>query len=162
MKAKKPVSKEVALARLQALCSRSEQSTADVLKKMAAWLLPPDARRDILRRLYDDRFVDDRRFARAYARDKMLFSGWGRYKIRLGLVKKRIPRDLADEALASLDPKEYEETALRVLRAKARGIREGNTYEGRTKLFRSAAQRGFETDLLSRLIRTAPIWESEE
>lgn len=158
---RREIKPDVALARLELLCARSEQCSADMLKKLSTWQVPAADAAAIMRRLREGRFVDDRRFALAYARDKMLFSGWGRYKIMRGLMSKRIPRDLIDEALESLDPETYRETALRVLRSKARSIKEGNTYEGRTKLFRSGASRGFESELLSSLIRSHDLWDQE-
>lgn len=162
MNNRKPVKADVALSRLELLCSRSEQCSGDLMKKLVAWQVPSREASEIMRRLREGRFVDDGRFARAYARDKMLFSGWGRYKIMRGLMVKRVEHQLIEEAIGELDAGEYEATALRVLRAKARTIKEGNTYEGRTKLFRAGASRGFETELLSRLIRKGDIWEPEE
>ena len=131
-------------------------------KKLIAWQIPSTDAERILDSLVDDRFVDDRRFARAFAADKMRFSGWGRYKIMRGLMAKRIDRATIDQALDALDVDEYASTARRVLISKARAIAEGNTYEGRTKLFRFGASRGFETDLIARLIRAENLWEPRD
>ncbi len=155
---RKPKTVADALDRLQGLCARSEQCSDDMRRKLANWMIPaPDADK-IIARLKKERFIDDARFARAYARDKLLYSGWGQYKIMKGLMMKRIPRDLIDDAIDTLDPNEITETAERVLRSKARSIKEGNTYEGRTKLFRFGASRGFDTKLLSNLIRHHNLW----
>lgn len=159
---KKPMKPEAALDRLEELCARSEQCSSDLRRKLANWLIEPDDAERIMASLTDNRFVDDRRFARAYARDRLLFSGWGEYKIARGLYMKRIPRRLIDEAVASLDPGDIRETLRRVLRSKARSIKEGNTYEGRTKLFRHGASRGFATSLVASIIRSENLWEESE
>ena len=50
-----------------------------------------------------DRFIDDGRYAEAFVRDKLRLSGWGEYKIRTALQRKRIDRELIDAALAQAD-----------------------------------------------------------
>lgn len=143
------------------LCAASEQCTPELRAKLAKWEINATDADRIMRRLVKERFVDDRRFARAYALDKMRFSGWGRYKIMSGMIAKRLPREVISHGIEAIDPGEYARKAEAVMRAKARGIREGNTYEGRTRLFRFAASRGFETDLAARIIRSKNLWEDE-
>ena len=96
---------------------------------------------------------DDERFARAYVRDKLLYSHWGRRKISLGLYAKRIDRDTIEDALDEIDTKEYEGILLAFLQSRVRSIKEGNTYEGRTKLYRAGVARGFEPETVARLIK---------
>ena len=156
---KKPMTPEAALERLEDLCARSEQCSADLRRKLNNWLITPDKADKIMTSLVKGRFVDDRRFARAYAHDKLLYSGWGEYKISRGLYMKRIPRDIIEEAIAALEPEEIESVARRVLRSKARSIKEGNSYEGRTKLFRHGASRGFSASLIASIIRSENLWE---
>lgn len=155
---KKQLSAREALIRLQDLCARSEQCSPDLRKKLSGWTITSADADRIMESLVKHRFVDDARFARAYTADKLRFSGWGRYKIMRGLMTKRLGREIIETALATIDMEEYTSVARRVLIVKARAIKEGNTYEGRTKLFRFGASRGFETELIARLIRTEDLW----
>ncbi len=159
---KKPVAPDVALSRLQQLCSRSEHCTAELMTKLTAWCLTPSQAKTIVDSLKRDRFVDNSRFARAYAADKMRFGGWGKFKIIKGLMVKHIERDDIDAAIDSLDSDEYRATCRRVLIAKARAVKEGNTPQGRTKLLRHAASRGFEPSLVIQLIRAENLWEPNQ
>ena len=80
-------------------------------------------------------------------------------KIRLSLYQKKIPSDVINAALEeAVDQDEYYNILVKLLRGKARMIKEGNTFEGRTKLFRFAASRGFETNLISKAIRSDRIF----
>ena len=62
-----------------------------------------DAADRIVASLVKDRFVDDRRFASAFAREKSALQGWGAVKIRFLLRGKGIPDDTITEALEGID-----------------------------------------------------------
>lgn len=160
-RAPKPVSPEMAMTRLEALCAASEQCSSDLLKKMNTWQIPADEAMKILDSLISRRFVDDDRFARAYARDKMRFSHWGHYKIRMGLAAKRISRHMIDDALNALDNDEYRSMCIATLRSKVRSAAIPCDYDGRTRLFRFGAARGFESQLLSNIIRSGAPWAED-
>ncbi|MCC8034807.1 MAG: RecX family transcriptional regulator [Rikenellaceae bacterium] len=95
--AKKPKSASEALASLMRLCSRSEKSSGDAMRLMAGWGVPEAERAAVVKKLTESRFIDDRRFAQAYIRDKIDFSGWGPYKIERGLTAKGISREIISE-----------------------------------------------------------------
>lgn len=161
MQLKKPISKETALQRLETLCVAAEHCRYELEEKMRKWGLSAADREEILAVLEKNRFVDDARFAAAYVRDKVVYNRWGRRKIALGLYAKHIDRNLIDEALDSLDPDDYEDAARCYLQAKARSVKEGFTYEGRTKLYRSGIARGFESPLVARLVKDPHTWGME-
>ena len=71
------------LDRLRGLCSRREYCYADVLKK-AKDALDGDAQgaKEVADVLVEDKYVDDLRYASAFARDKSAIQGWGEVKIR--------------------------------------------------------------------------------
>ena len=84
----KQISAKDALVRLETLCARSEQSTGEAREKLRRWgILSADAEK-IIDSLVDRRFIDNARFARAFARDKIRFSKWGRIKVSQKLREK--------------------------------------------------------------------------
>lgn len=140
---------EKLLNRLAGLCSRSEQCSADIIRKLdAAGVGTADAQ-SILARLKSLGFVDDRRYARSFAADKVRFSAWGRIKIRAHLMQHRIPADMIAEALGSISPEEYKEAFLRALKARGRTL-DLHSAENRDKLMRHLLSRGFEPQLCLR------------
>lgn len=156
---RKIVEPKAALERLQDLCARSEQCSGDIMRKLYNWGVSASNSAKIVEILERDRYIDDDRFARAFVRDKYRFSGWGRIKIMQHLAAKRIDKSIAREALDEIDEEEYRAIALKALKTKARTIDDSNTYEGRTKLFRFGAGRGYEAGMLSELIKSGEIWE---
>ena len=84
------------LARMQALCSRSEKCRADIRLKLEQAGVPPAETAEILNELEKDRFLDQERYATAYARDKSNLQGWGPRKIYNGLRMKEISQDIIE------------------------------------------------------------------
>lgn len=158
MKSNKPATKEQILIKMEALCARSEQCSFDIETKLRRAGLPYLQCTEIIESLQKRRFIDDRRFAIAFVNDKYRFARWGKRKIKLALAQKRITGDTASEAIANIDTEQYAGILRELMIAKTRSISEGNTFEGRTKLFRFAASRGFEPDLISNIIREEDIW----
>lgn len=142
-----------ALARLEGMCARAEHCSGEMRAKLRAWKISPADADAIVASLEQRRFVDDERFARAYARDKLLFSKWGKRKIAQGLAAKRVDRDTIIQAVGELDQATYVRTLDAVLASKLRqdpAMLE--SYEGRAKLLRFAMQRGFESSLILKRI----------
>lgn len=154
MKVRKPITPEQAMVRMEELCARAEHSSGEIMQKLLRLgIFPSDAER-IVRSMTQRRFIDDSRFARAFARDKMEYARWGKRKIALALYQKRVSRELIAEALDSLDTERYRLILHELIAAKKRNLAEPDTYEGRTKLFRFAASRGFEPDLIASALRS--------
>ena len=155
---RKQISAENALMRLETLCARSEHCEWELREKLRGWNVASSDVEGILASLAKHRFYDDERFARAYVRDKLVHNHWGRRKIALGLYAKRVDRDIIDDALDGIDAEEYEGILFAFLQSKVRSLKEGNTYEGRTKLYRAGIARGFEPVTVARLIKTGSVW----
>ncbi|MDE6395353.1 MAG: RecX family transcriptional regulator, partial [Duncaniella sp.] len=137
--------------------------TPELRKKLAAWGIFPAETDRIIRKLEEMRFVDDARFARAYAHDKLAYSGWGRNKIIQGLWAKRLDREYIDASMDDIDDEEYESVCRRVISSKIRLSKDGlSTYESKMKILRYAVQRGFETRLAGRIINEIAREERDE
>lgn len=158
---KERISEEMATQRLESLCVRGEHCRYELEEKLRRWGFVTEERDKILDSLEERRFFDDRRFAAAFVRDKMLYNRWGKMKIRIALSAKRIDRSLVEEALEDIDEEAYRESARSFLTAKARTVREGNTYEGRTKLYRAGLSRGFESSLVASIVKDPATWGVE-
>lgn len=155
---KVPMKPSVALAKLQELCARSEQCSHEVMTKLAGWGITPEVSRKILALLKRDRYVDDRRYAAAFVRDKVVFNRWGRNKIKLALITKRLDSDLIAEAMDEIDPDEYRGALVEVVRNKARMMAETESYESRTKILKHAVSRGFEVSMALEIIKNPELW----
>ena len=141
---KKVKTPEQALAALMRLCARSEKSQEDARRLMRGWGLAERDAEGVLAKLVRDRFIDDARYAGAFVREKLRLSGWGEYKIRTALQRKRIDRALIDAALAEADRPAMGERLRRQLERKARTAKYSTQYELKTKLIRYGLSLGYD------------------
>ena len=135
---------EEILYKLAAKCSVSEQCLSDVEAKLAKYDLPEEEKTRILRHLVEEKYIDDSRYAEAYARDKYRFNKWGRMKIAQGLRMKGIDRETIETAMKVIDEQEYQSILRDLLKAKRKRTKGKNEYETNGKLARFATGRGFE------------------
>lgn len=133
------------LSRFQALCSRSEQCSADIHRKLLkAFDGDEEKARELLDALKADGFVDDTRYAAAFARDKARLEGWGPVKIRFKLRSKGIGDAAIEEGLSQIDSDEAEEKLYRLVLAKRKSL-EGDP-QIKLKLLKFALGRGYSYD----------------
>lgn len=154
-KSKKNVTEQEALLKLSALCSQAEHSSGEMLDKMRRWGMPQDMAERVVDRLVDERFVDDERYARFFARDKIRFDRWGRRKIEQGLYRKGVARDIIGRVLDEVSPDDYAEALAAVLASKRRTVKADSEYELNTKLIKFALGRGFGMDIIRRCLDDA-------
>lgn len=149
---RKPITPQQALIRAEELCVRAERSSGEIRAKLRQWgIAATDAERIIVS-LTERRFIDDRRFCEAFVRDKINFARWGRRKIAMALYQKGVERAAYADILASIDIDLYQQNLRHILDVKRRSISEPDSYDGRTKLFRFAISRGFEPELIRKLL----------
>ena len=141
---KKVKTPEQALAALMRLCARAEKSQEDARRLMRGWGLAERDAEGVLAKLVRDCFIDDARYAGAFVREKLRLSGWGEYKIRTALQRKRIDRALIDAALAEADRPAMGERLCRQLERKARTAKYTTQYELKTKLIRYGLSLGYD------------------
>ena len=142
-----------ALSALAALCSRGEQAESDLRDKLRKWDVMPDDADRIIRRLKDENFLSEERYARAFVRDKFRFNGWGRIKIAHALRQKHVASQCIDAALdEEIDDRIYHDMLIRLLQGKARSLDSREPRAARAALLRFAASRGFESELCYRCV----------
>lgn len=132
------------LYKLAAKCSVSEQCMSDIEAKLSRYDLTEEERTRILRHLVEEKYIDDRRYAEAFVRDKYRFNKWGRIKIAQGLRMKGIDSKTISTAMKAIDEAEYLDILRDLIKAKRKSTRGKNDYEINGKLVRFATGRGFE------------------
>jgi regulatory protein len=135
------------LSKAMHLCSRQEKCSSDILKKLSDWGVGEEDASRILEKLTEQKFVDDRRYAKAYTRQQHTLRKWGRIKIRMVLKQKAIRKSFIDEALDDLDEQDYRQTLREELQKKRRSLKGRNRYDLLARLQKFAYARGYEPDL---------------
>jgi regulatory protein len=125
---------------------------SDILKKaMTALEGDREAASKVLEILVSEKYVDDLRYATAYAREKAMISGWGETKIRYMLSAKHIDRSLVDQALTEIDSSKADSRLQKLLENKARTLKADPQI--RLKLLRFALGRGYQYDDVVRVLQ---------
>lgn len=138
------------LDRMRRLCSRREYCSSDILGKAEAAFLKADGitgedaadmAAQLLSVLVKERYVDDLRYASAFAREKAGIAGWGAVKISYALSRKGLDRDVVDSALAEIESGKAEERLVRLAEVKYRTLKDDP--QCRLKMLRYILGRGY-------------------
>lgn len=133
------------LERLQRQCARAESCTADVRRKaLKALEGDAEAAERIVQSLVEDRFVDDARYAAAFAREKSSLQGWGAVKIRFLLRGKGISDEIIAGALQEVDPAKAASKLEKLAADRYRILKEDP--QCRLKLLKTLLSRGYGYD----------------
>ena len=146
------MTEQEAYLRLAALCAQAEHCEYEMQEKMRRWEIADDAQARVMQRLITERYVDDERFARAFANDKVKYNKWGRRKVEQAMWLKHIAEDIRQRVLDSIDDEEYIAILRPLLQQKRRSVKARNDYELRLKLINFAIGRGFTMDIIKQCI----------
>lgn len=143
-----------ALNRAAAYCSQAERAPQDIEQKLASWEVESDDAARIMDYLRKERFLDEQRFVHAFINDKFNYERWGRIKIIFALRQKGMTGPIVQNMLEDvIDEDKYLETLTDLLRTKMRGMSLPLDQKDRAKLYRFAAQRGFESNIIGTALR---------
>lgn len=150
---RQPLTEAQALNRAAALCASSEQATADVRTKLIKWGLDASGADRVIQQLVQQGFIDDRRYAAAFVKDRFAFNAWGRIKIAYQLRLKGISSDIIDGALTAIDEDSYKQRLIELLRAKWPAVKDREPRAAWAAMMRFAASRGFETTIAGECVK---------
>ena len=136
---------------LEAQCAKREYCSADIRRKALERLdYDAAAAEEVVSALQEGGFVDDARYAAAFAREKSALDGWGPIKIRTALLSRGISRENVLGALGQIDSERAGARLEKLLEAKWRTL--ADDPQGRLKLIRFALSRGYEYEPVRPLI----------
>lgn len=139
---------ESAYVRAARLCSGREHCTSQIREKLLSWDASAKEAEDIIQRLVNEKFIDNRRFSRAYCHDKFCYNHWGRTKIRQMLRHLQLSDEEIEEGMEAIPDDSYEEKLSDLLQAKDHTLHETDNYRRKGKLVRHLLSKGFEMGLV--------------
>ena len=145
---------EIMLEKARRYCLRGEKCRNDLQKKLFQWQIPNHLHDTIINTMIDERFIDEARFARSFVNDKCYLSKWGKIKIRFALSGKQIPIEIINASLDEIDMNKYRSILKNLTKNKREQIAKKTTdpWIAKQKLYTFLAQRGFETEEISKLL----------
>lgn len=144
-----------AYSKMAQLCSRSEQCSADIRKKMVAYEIMDELVEEIISKLKTEKYLDDERYVKAYISDKFRLNKWGKIKMRYYLKAKGLSNDLIEKGLNEIKDEQYKKVLIATLKEKARKVKSDNKFERIGQIIRFAQSRGFEPEIIHRYLTEA-------
>ena len=138
-------------AKMARLCSRSEQCSGDIRKKIVTAGVEEDGADEMIHTLKKENYLNDERYVNAYVADKFKFNRWGKIKIRHNLRMKGLPEAVILNALDEIDEEKYKVVLIKTMKEKAKSVKKKKTrFEKMGPIIRFAQTRGFEPELIHR------------
>jgi regulatory protein len=152
-KPKKKLTPNQALTKAQLSCAYQERCQQEMRDKLYEWGLYSNDVENIIANLITDNFLNEERFAKAYAGGKFRIKKWGRIKIKIELKKRKISDYCIKKGMQEIDEKDYIKTLKEIIAKKSKEIKGGKLQVRNYKIAQYAASRGFESDLIWGLLK---------
>lgn len=108
---------------------------------------------EILTRLITDGFLNEQRFAKAFAGGKFRIKKWGRNKIIHELEAHGVAPKCIQMGLREIDPADYRKTLAQLIKKKLAETREENSYKMKNLAARFVIAKGYEPEVVWNLIK---------
>ncbi len=147
------VSKEQALQKAKQYCAYQERSHNEVKEKLYGFGLYKNDVEELLSVLIEENYLNEERYAIAFAGGKFRMKQWGRVKIKYELQQKRVSTYCIKKALAEIDAEDYEKCLKKLAEAKLATLKsEKNIFVKKSKLQSYLTQKGFEYTLIGAIV----------
>jgi regulatory protein len=148
VQSKKKLSPTEAKQKIYRYCAYQERSHKEVRDKLYEYGLYRDEVEDMLSSLITEGFLNEERFAKAFAGGKFRMQRWGKIKIVNELEARGLTANCIRIGMKEIEDADYLQTLREILERKLNQLDEENAYVKRDKLARYAIQKGFEPDLV--------------
>ena len=138
--------------KLENYCVYQDRCHKEVEQKMREYFLIPEAKEMILLSLMKDNFLNEERFAQSFARGKFRIKSWGKQRIVRELKFRDISTYNIKTALKEIKEDEYIATIYRITENRNAVISEPNQYKRKKKLVDYLMRKGFENELIFKVV----------
>lgn len=151
---RKSIGAEKALQKIKHFCSYQERTHQEVKDKLYTYGLYKEDVEMLLSQMIEEGYLNEERYAIAFAGGRFRIKNWGRVKIRYELKQKRLSEYCIKKGIASIDEGDYMKMLEKLFEAKKATLRsEKNIFIKKQKIQSFLMQRGFEPQLISVLLQ---------
>lgn len=133
-------------------CAYQERSQYETHQKLRSWGLSSDEADEVIAWLIEENFINEERFAKAYAGGKFRIKSWGRVKIMAGLKKHQISPYCVRSALSEIDEAAYLQTLKHLGQTKMNQLAAEAPLQRKRKVYDYLLGKGFESQLIQELL----------
>ena len=139
-----------ALEKAMRYCSFQERCQLDLTNRFVAWNVKKEDWDKLLDDLIAEDFLNEKRYIEAFVRGKFRIKKWGRNKIKMGLMAKKLYNEkaLGEVFATEINEEEYQYTIKELIKKKGLLIDEPDDLKRRDKLYRYMLGKGYESNLI--------------
>ena len=146
-----------AIPKIEHFCSYQERCHEEVIQKLRSFKMDSDEIDTIIVHLIADKFLDEERYARSFARGKHRIKKWGKIRIVNELKFKKINQRLITTALKEISTEEYLATFHAVAEKNWESNKESNALKKRKKFCDYLLRKGFESNLVYEKVKELEV-----
>lgn len=150
---KKQLTREQALQKLKHYCAYQERCHSEVKEKLynlGIWKKDQD---EIMATLIEENYLNEERFAIAYAGGKFRIKQWGRVKIKYELKQKQVSEYSTKKALKQIDEDDYLQVLEKRAKEKYASLKSDQYLVRRKKTMDYLLRNGFEPALINETMK---------
>jgi len=153
---------DTALRKAREFCAYQERSHAEVRDKLYGFGLQTDEVHELMAQLISENFLNEERYAIAFAGGKFRMKGWGKAKIKQALKQHGVSDYCIKLALKEINADDYWEKLRKIADAKwALLAKENNAFIRQAKLKTFLMQKGYESSLADEALKLIQNREKE-
>ncbi len=137
-----------AISKMERYCAYQERCHHDVEDKLKTMKLIPEAKEKIILHLLEHNFLNEERFAKAFARGKFNIKKWGKQRITRELKYRKVSDYNIKTALKEISEEDYLSTFHELAEKKFTNTIETDPSKKRKKITNYLLYRGWETHLV--------------
>ncbi len=142
-----------ALKKAANYCVLQERCQQEVRTKLYDWGLFGEEVEQCVAELISTGFINEERYAKAFAGGKFRIKKWGKVKIKNELKQKKISEYCINKGIREINDSDYKTALKEILLKKSKELKEKNQYKKMNRLASFALQKGYESELVWNIIR---------
>lgn len=149
----KNIGYDKALQKIRQYCAYQERNHREVKEKLYGFGLYKEDVEELISRMIEEGYLNEERYAVAFAGGKFRMKGWGKIKIRYALRQEKLSEYCITLALKSIDEADYSSKLEALYNEKLQSLKgEKNQFVRKQKIQSYLLQKGYEADRIMELI----------
>jgi regulatory protein len=149
---RKFLTKEQALQKLRQYCAYQERSHHEVQQKLYELGIHKLHHDEIISTLIEEDYLNEERFAKAFAGGKFRMKEWGRKKIYYALKEKKVSEYNIKQAMKEINEEDYFKNLKELVEEKYESLKEEQYLTRKKKTIDYMIQKGYEFDLVTKAL----------
>ena len=150
----KNIGSEKAFQKAKHYCAYQERSHAEVKKKLYGFGLYKNEVELLMSQLIEENYLNEERFAMAFAGGKFRIKQWGKTRIKFELKQRQVSDYSIKKALEVIPDDDYEKTLQKLALEKLATLKtEQNIFTKKSKLQNYLVGKGYEFNLIAEIIK---------